>query len=107
MSTTLIVVFIVINILYLYTPISSIQFAVYLLIFLVAVYFFVSNLSKLSRARVTSSNEVQTEDDVELDKHQRKLSNLASKYMLLFGIAIGSSTMSHFSIFFVNDGSIR
>merc|ERR1719249_498620 len=62
-------------------------------------YFFVSNLSKLIKARVTASKEVNTAKDVELDQHQQKLSDLSAKYMLLFLSSILSTMLIMFLSF--------
>merc|ERR1719499_2159816 len=63
---------------------------------ILAVYFFVSNLSKLIQSQVTpasTSKMVRTSDDIKLDDQQQKLSNLSSKYTMLFGFAIMSTIL--------------
>lgn len=65
-----------------------------------AVYFFISNLSKLAKALITSprvsvvENEYVIEKrptDIELNGKQQDLSHLSSKYMLLFSAAMTST----------------
>ena len=76
-------------------------FAVYLpflFMFLIgsalAVYFFVSNLSKLAKSRMNSMKNINiSADDISLDKSQQKLVDLAARYLLLFGIATFSSML--------------
>ena len=72
-----------------------------------AVYFFISNLSKLAKAREMTMRDLNIpEMDIKLDPHQQQLSDLAAKYMMLFVIAMGSSILTH-SVFkyFVNHSS--
>ena len=58
-----------------------------------AVYFFVSNLSKLTKAQAISMKNlnVQSVRNIELGPQQQRLSKLSSKYTMLFGFAILST----------------
>ena len=57
-----------------------------------AVYFFVSNLSKLALSRMnTKANLNVSAEDIALDEFQQKMLNLAARYLLLFGVATLSS----------------
>merc|ERR1711994_792207 len=60
----------------------------------VAVYFFKSNLSALTTLLVTSLKNVNHASDIELCDKQKNLSNLSSKYTMLFGFSIGSTILS-------------
>jgi len=66
-----------------------------------AVAFFVNNLSELAESRsISLRNLAVAEDDVALDKSQQKLSDLAARYLLLFGFAT-TSTILCFALTFV------
>ena len=81
--------------------IGSILTISYIVIFVfgsgMAVFCFVVNLGKLatSRAgRVSAHHSAITESDISLDRGQHRLIALASKYMLLFGIATLSTVLT-------------
>ena len=60
-----------------------------------AVYFFVSNLSKLAKSmRNSMRNTNISAEEISLNKSQQKLVDLAARYLLLFGIATFSSLIS-------------
>jgi len=57
-----------------------------------AVYFFVSNLSKLAKTRqVTVRNLNLDPKDIQLDGPQQRLSDLSAKYMMLYIVSIAST----------------
>jgi len=59
-----------------------------------AVYFFVSRLSKLAKAQeITLRKSNITPNDIRLDRHQQELSDLAAKYMMLFSITLISTVL--------------
>ena len=56
-----------------------------------AVYHFVNNLKLIGLAKATSPRTPSSPGkDVSLDRHQQRFSDLAARYLLLFGIAIFS-----------------
>merc|ERR1719242_283280 len=66
----------------------------YLIGCILAVYFFVSNLHKLAKSRVTSTQILSiSPKGIELDQQQQRLSDLSSKYMMLFGFAMTSTIL--------------
>merc|ERR1719471_103063 len=57
-----------------------------------AVKLFVSNPSKLAKSRATSVRDLTVHHkEVNLDESQQKLVDLATKFMLLYGIAVLST----------------
>merc|ERR1719295_2169699 len=70
-----------------------------------AVYFFISNLSKLAESRSLSLQDIHSPDDVLLDAQQQKLSDLSAKYAMLFVIPILSTILVIVSIGSVNAAS--
>ena len=67
-----------------------------------AVYFFVSNLSKLAHAREQTLEKMNmTEEDIRLDKFQLRLIHLAARYLLLYGIASLSSILLTVAAIFI------
>jgi len=70
-------------------------FILYAIVCVLAVHFFVSNLSKLTKASVTSARfstlNVGTIRDVSLTPRQQSISNVSAKYTMLFGVAIITS----------------
>lgn len=59
-----------------------------------AVYFFVSNLSKLAKSRRNTLSKMNiSETDISLDRSQQKMMDLAARYLLLYGVATLSSMM--------------
>ena len=68
-----------------------------------AVSFFISNLSKLAKAqRISLYKSNVSKEDIKLNPQQRKLSDLAAKYMMLFVIEIGSSIFNIILVLAVN-----
>lgn len=74
-----------------------------------AVYFFVNNLLKIARAQATVlSEDYVIGRDVSMDlavEKQQKLSDLAARYMMLFIIAVTSTSCTNIIALLVNDGS--
>ena len=65
----------------------------YLVCCVLSVYLFISDLYKMIKARertLRASTVIQV-DDIRLDNSQQKFSDLAAKFMMLFGIAMTSS----------------
>jgi len=114
MSTRLIVVFICImifyhvtmvsgSILFIFTEFTLVGFLLcvvcgffsYLIGCVLAVYFFISNLSKLTKDLLTSPRTAIANivKDVTLDQQQLKLSKLSSKYTMLFAFSITSTVI--------------
>lgn len=69
-----------------------------------AVYFFVERLHKLAQDRETSVKDVHNveQNDIRLDRMQQRFSDLAAKYMMLFGLAAASTILLNFLSMFVN-----
>jgi len=75
-----------------------VAFIVFLILFFIgsamAVYFFVSNLSKLAQSRRQTITKMNvTKEEIHLDKVQLQLVHLAARYVLLYGIASSSSLL--------------
>jgi len=59
-----------------------------------AVIFFVGNLSKLAKARVDAMRRLHVADnEIALDEHQQRLSDLSARYMMLFFVAFLSTIL--------------
>ena len=75
-----------------YTAISIVLFsffALFLIASVLAVFHFVNNLRLLTKdRRVSPRARDSAGSGISLDRHQQKLSDLAARYLLLFGIAI-------------------
>ena len=79
------------------------------------VFFFVSNLIKLAETRQTTpittrhlTTSMDSSDDlkdIELNYHQRMLSDLAAKYVMLYAQAIASTVLLNIFALLVNNGS--
>ena len=68
-----------------------------------AVSFFISNLSKLAKARRISLYKSSVrKEDIKLNPQQQQLSDIAAKYVMLFSIEIGSSLFSMMLVLAVN-----
>ena len=71
-----------------------------------AVYFFVSNLTEIAKLRERSTKDLNIEPkDIALDIHQQRLSDLSAKYMMLFALAILSTILLNILALFVNNES--
>ena len=121
MSSTLICVFsvmmilgsigwIISSVLYVYgDPILLMNYSVALLYIIasaLSVRFFVSNLSQMTKARETTLRNLNLDQkDIELDRQQQQLSDLAAKYMMLFAMAMVSTIVLNILALFVNRAS--
>jgi len=80
--------------LHLLYPILFPSICLYLIGIVLALYFFVSRLTKLAKAQeITLRDSKITLSDIKLDKQQQELSDLAAKYTMLFSITLLSTVL--------------
>ena len=70
-----------------------------------AVYYFVRNMAKMAKARMTSPKALPSKKDVKLDRQQENIARLAAKYSMLFAFGIFSTVLMNLLSYSVNIGS--